>query len=1021
MSEEILRALMQLFAIISKQDDGMTEAKKEYVQRFLTQQLPLDQVEEYYSLYEKSAVDKKKKVSRLTSVGDSVRTLGICRKINKTLTQKQKAVVLVRVFELISSDNNFSDQRMAILDTVAKVFKVSDEEYAFIESFVKQDKIEDLNASNALIITDKEQTDSVIKHLQLEGFEEEINIIKIPSVNLYFLKYNGEAEVMLNGIAIRKRRIYLFAAGSAIKASHGKTIYYTDIVSKFMQEGVEFKLSFQAQHIDYHFKNGNIGLRNINIEEEGGKLVAIMGASGSGKTTLLNVLSGIEIPTSGQVLINNTNLHQESEKLEGVIGFVPQDDLLIEDLTVYQNLYFNAKLCFRDLSEEYLVKLVLKVLDSLGLSKIRDLKVGSTLKKTISGGQRKRLNIGLELIREPAVLFLDEPTSGLSSKDSENVTELLRELGLKGKLIFVVIHQPSSDIYKSFDKILFLDTGGYQIFYGNPVEAVSYFKTIDQQINAEQGECITCGNVNPESIFNIVEAKVVDEFGSITDTRKRIPKRWNEHFVENIKLEKVQTINEVPPKALNIPNKLKQFLVFLKRDVKAKLSNRQYVLINLLQVPLLTFFLSFIIRYTDSKNTQYIFRENENLPAFILMCIVVSLFVGLTVSAEEIFKDRRLRKRESFLHLSKGSYLMSKITLLFTLSAVQTFFLMLIGTLMLGIKGMSVEYWVMLFSISCFANVLGLNISATFNSAVTIYILIPVLIIPQMVLAGAMFSFDKLNRAIGGGHHVPLIAEMMPSRWAYEGLVTAQYTNNKFEQYFYEYDRRLSEFDYKQVHYIPELRHRIESVLKDKLKTDKQEQVNADLSLLYKELKQEHEENKSFSFEVKETQFTQQNFTKEFANIVLKQLDTLDDSYADNFNFISAEREKQMLPLSIIDSSTGKPLLLQLKQNYQNEYLSDLVRNKRLPHSIAEEDGRLVQVSDPIYQVHHSERQQLRYPFFVAKKWFLGKIISTFWYNVIVIWTFTLVFYMMLYFDAFSVLMKGLSSIKSKKSVTPTT
>src|SRR5690606_37239364 len=114
-------------------------------------------------------------------------------------------------------------------------------------------------------------------------------------------------------------------------------------------------------------------------------------------------------------------------------------------------LYYAAKLCFGNYTEKQIVELTVRVLMVLGLSEIRDLKVGSPLQKTISGGQRKRLNIGLELLREPAILFVDEPTSGLSSRDSENIMDLLKELSLRGKMVFVVIHQPSSDIFKMFD------------------------------------------------------------------------------------------------------------------------------------------------------------------------------------------------------------------------------------------------------------------------------------------------------------------------------------------------------------------------------------------------------------------------------------------------------------------------------------------------------------------------------------------------------------------------------------------
>src|SRR3972149_5983154 len=225
---------------------------------------------------------------------------------------------------------------------------------------------------------------------------------------------------------------------------------------------------------------------------------------------------------------------------------IPQDDLLIEELSVFQNLFYNAKLCFDNLTDFEITEKVNAVLSDLGLFEARNLKVGSPLDKTISGGQRKRLNIALELIREPSVLFVDEPTSGLSSRDSENIMDLLKELARKGKLLFVVIHQPSSDIYKMFDKMIILDVGGFLIYYGNPVDAIIYFKRIVEHVNSDESECLRCGNVNPEQIFNIIESKVLDEYGNLTRSRKISPSEWNVHYVEQIEktLEKPTEKNE---------------------------------------------------------------------------------------------------------------------------------------------------------------------------------------------------------------------------------------------------------------------------------------------------------------------------------------------------------------------------------------------------------------------------------------------------------------------------------------------
>lgn len=580
MSEEILRALMQLFAIVVKQDDGVELKEREYVETFLNQQLNEDAVKEYVALFEQHAGlrssdtddEKDNRKGRLTSVKDSVRILGICKKINKTLTQRQKIIVLVRLFELVNSEGRFSEQRMAIINTVAEVFNLAKEEFKGIQDFVLNNSLDGFDSPEVLTVHS-----SLLKvngkQIVSEGLSGAIAILQIKSVELYFLKYTGKDDIFLNGLPINNKRIYLFANGSTIRLPKAKPIYYSDVLSRFMADENYTRLSYEVQSISYQFKTGNLGLRKISFSEEQGKLVGIMGASGAGKTTLLNVLSGIERPTEGAVLINGIDLHSQREDLKGIIGFIPQDDLLIEELTVFENLYYNAKLCFKDKSDVEIRELVEKTLLNLGLIDQKDLKVGSPLNKMISGGQRKRLNIALELIREPSILFVDEPTSGLSSRDSENVMDLLRELALKGKLVFVVIHQPSSDIYKMFDNMLILDTGGYLIYQGNPVEAVMYFKRLDAQINSEVGECPSCGNVNPELIFNIIEAKVVDEFGRYTATRKVSPPKWEEHYHENVKLPEVTPVNEAPPAALRIPSKLKQFLVYTLRDSKSKISN----------------------------------------------------------------------------------------------------------------------------------------------------------------------------------------------------------------------------------------------------------------------------------------------------------------------------------------------------------------------------------------------------------------------------------------------------------------
>jgi ABC-type multidrug transport system ATPase subunit len=1017
MSEEILKALTQLFAIITKQDGGVTENERQFVITFFQTELDRATIQEYLDLYDnfsgynKQGGDDEK--NKLTSVKDSVKTLGICKKINKTLAQKQKAVVLIKLLELVGSDKNFTAQRMEIINTVSTVFNIVQEEYKLIETFVVSQKIEELSFSDILIV-DKKETKSAELQKHIHGhIEGALVFMRVRSVDMYFVKYLGNESNVLNGFAMQPNRVYLFSHGSTIKTQEGDALYYSDTVAHFNEDLKTTKLSFNANIEEFKFPNGAIGLRNVVISEGPGKLLGIMGASGAGKTTLLNVLAGLEKPSKGSLLINGFDIHHQKEKIQGVIGYVSQDDLLIEELTVYENLYYNAKLCFAHFTEEEIHQRVMSVLENLGLDQRKDLKVGNPLEKTISGGQRKRLNIALELIREPAVLFLDEPTSGLSSRDSENVIDLLKELSLKGKLIFVVIHQPSSDIYKMFDKMIIMDTGGYPAYYGPPVEAITYFKKATLQVDSNRGQCETCGNVNPEQIFNIIEAQVVDEYGQPTNKRKVTPPQWFDMYSQRFRLNRIEDVNEEPPKTLNIPGKLKQTVIFATRDFFSKISNKQYLLINFLEAPVLALILAFIIKYKSAPGgKEYIFRFNENFPAFLLMSIIVALFMGLTVSAEEIIRDRKILKRESFLNLSWNSYLLSKLVILFSLSALQTLTYVVIGNLILEVKGMNLAFWLILFSTSCLANVLGLNISSAFRSAVTVYVMIPLLLIPQMILSGLLFSFDKLNNLISTKGKVPIVADLMASRWAYEALAVHQFTRNDYEAPFYEYEREQSKADFKAGNLADELKRRNRRVL-DNLPPESdsiKNKLQADLDLIAHELAKE-----SFREGLEKVDLAKTLTVTGYDKAAGQQLDAYFDNYRKHYQKKYNENVALMEKKMSFYEKNGFSIN-EAKNNYYNEDLADLVKNVLVKERALEYKGELIQQIDPVFQSPRpAHLLDYRTAFFLPEKNLLGASIPTFWFNTLVIWIMTAFLYIALYFEWVRKLVDSFGSVNLPK------
>jgi ABC-type multidrug transport system ATPase subunit len=797
MSDAIMKALMQLFALISDihDDTVISVREKEIVRIFLVRNLNNELVSRYMKMYEeylsiynseriiKGSIQDRKRISL-----NAMRILALCEKINEELQQKQKVYVMVKLADYISSGEEITETELDFLQTVASSFNIPGSEYNDIKSFIMIPGMAGCEGTSILTIDGKNDSGGTgFRHLLNENLKGAVSILRIRSTNTYLMRYNGPDVLYLNGQNIQEGETYVFDSGSSIRGSGIKAVYYSGIVGYFTSITTGDGISLCAENVTYRFRNSGNGVHNLNFTGVSGELAGVIGGSGVGKSTTLSVLSGTLEPVEGHVIINGYNLYDENDRelLKGVIGFVPQDDLLVEELTVYQNLYYNARMCLSNLPGDELEKTIDRILNDLDLGEARDLKVGNPLNKVISGGQRKRINIALELMREPSILFVDEPTSGLSSVDSEMVMNLLKDLTYKGKLVIVNIHQPSSEIYKMFDKIMIIDRGGYQVYCGNPNEAIIYFKAQTNHSNPDEDQCTRCGNIDTEQILRIIEAKVLDEMGKATRVRKISPAEWAKRFKafsesgsENI----IKSKERLPASRFHIPGLLKQSAVFFQRDVLSKLADRQYIIITLLGPPLLAFLLAYFTK-TPAKN--YHFSDNENIPAYLFMCVITSMFFGLMGSSEEIVKDRKILKRESFLNLSWFSYLNSKVMIMFLVSAIQTLSFVIIGNIVLEIRGMNSAYWLVLFTTSCFANILGLNLSSAFRSVISIYILIPFIIIPQLLFSGVLVKFDKLHTVSRSNEYVPVIGDLMIARWAFEAVATKQFSHNEYEKNFF--------------------------------------------------------------------------------------------------------------------------------------------------------------------------------------------------------------------------------------------
>ncbi len=1003
MNEALLISLLRLFAYITaRHSEVVYEHTRSFIEKLFRKEFHIQNIKPYlnwfYEFYEEHLFNLKESEN-----DDNHKSLkAICNSIGLDLPIKKRISLVVYLLQFIKyyQINHFhglkTDHRLRdTIDYIALSLCLKVEEYQSLCEFVFENLYQ-IHDNKNLLIAGKVNIFKGIKFILREGLRGQIYFLYMPSVKILMFYYNSDENIELNNNQIFPLTIYLFKKSSVISAKNIIPIYYHEVIEQYLEKIINEPIHFSAVDIEYRFKKGNNGIKKLTMHGESGELLGIMGASGTGKTTLMNILNGTIRPQKGSILINGHNIYEEHINFQNVIGFVPQDDLLFEELTVYKNLYFNAKLCFGKSKDIEIEEKVNDLLMELELYDIRNLKVGSLLNKYISGGQRKRLNIALELIREPAILLLDEPTSGLSSNDAENIIRLLSEQTSNGRYVVINIHQPSSSVYKKIDQLLILDTGGYPIYYGKAMEAIKYFKHTSGRINATTYECELCGNINPEDILRIIDEKKTDVCGDFVNQRKVNPSKWNQFFIESQVVVEQTTLKNtsIPIVHFDIASKFNQFKIFLKRQVLSRLSDKQYLAMVLLISPALALILGFFCKYsigTIDDPRKYLFIDNINLPVYLFMSVISALFVGMIISAEEIHTDRRIREREKFISLSNISYINSKVSFLFLISAIQTILFVLVGNTILQIKGMNLAYGLILFSCSCCANMIGLNISSAFKSLVAIYILIPLMLVPQILLSGVIVPFDKLNFMMKSEKYVPIIGDIMISRWAFEALAVEQFKSNDYQKYWFNIDQRKSNASYLKFNLIPVLGYLIEDIKKELIE-GRQFKIK-DIKVLNNGLKIINNEIRN-----------PLNYSISKENMSLAKLEEI-DVFLNNCKITLANQlgEIKNIENNIYDNlylkfNNDDKELLEFKQRNYNNSIGDYVLRSNEFKKLIIQDEQIIRKAEPIYYI--AENKFGRAHFYAPEKRIGQLLIDTFFFNTIILWVISMFLYVLLITDS---------------------
>jgi len=631
--------------------------------------------------------------------------------------------------------------------------------------------------------------------------------IEVKDNNFYIYPPKRGWEVFLNEQKITEiTQLHINIDTLTINKHHFRINTFYDLIE------IPFELDqLSVVDIKHYFPDGQIALDSISLDVKKGQLIGIMGQSGCGKSTLVKTISAEIIPTYGEIRMDGKNLYENITYFTQHFGYVPQDDLLYPYLTVYENLFYRGRLRMPKISTAYLNLKINNILHQTNLQHRKNTQVGDFKKKFLSGGERKRLNIALELLFEPTVIICDEPTSGLSFSDTEQVLDILKNLSAQGKIVIITIHQPSVSIFQKFDKILLMDMGGKQVYYGSPKDCYDYFDEELSQITVNKTEIQQKKQVSAtDYMYEIISYPAYDEKGELTyeqinkmvvAKRQFSPEYWRDKYKRKMLFEIIH--HDVKAKEKNEPQQKKirrnidwkslfvQFISFTARNFKMKMRNRTNIMITFIEAPLLALVISFILRLAPEAES-YSFYRNINMGIHIFVSVIVFVFLGLSNSIEEILDERKMALREKLMNLKMSYYLASKIITLSLFSLIQIVLYYIVTTLVLGSHGITVLTLTYYFLAAVMGFSMGLLTSAFLKDNKSIINIMPLILIPQIIFGGAIIEYERMNRnlTVIKQSPIPEVVQFIPTRWLFEGLTTAYAKQNVYQRKLFKVEKK---------------------------------------------------------------------------------------------------------------------------------------------------------------------------------------------------------------------------------------
>ena len=642
------------------------------------------------------------------------------------------------------------------------------------------------SGKNRLTIGRNPECDITIAHPQVSGFHAEL----LNQNGVWLLKDTKSA----NGTTVDGQKIIMTEVTSKSEIFIGSQ----QLLLQFNPEGSlddiqldQSGVRIEAKSIVYCWSNGQRGIDDVELSIYPGEMVALMGPSGAGKTTLLNLLAGIKKPTTGQVLFNGRSAN--SEFVANNIGYVPQkEDSFYTDLTVYETLYYACKLKLpSDTTESEIENRINQLLRDMDLESTRDIIIG-TSGKGISGGQAKRVNIALELINEPDVLFLDEPTSGLDSTSTDKLSELLESLRDRGKTIILTIHQPRVEVFNTMKQVILMCKGGKLGYFGPPSDVEAYFSN-HVGISKPEG-------TNPSDfMLDVMDPDRGYKAWSPIEWQMayRESSQYQEYVTKRImQSARQQTSLNTRLLKRSVLSQLKltvhRYLIRKTRDVGAMRNLFvQPVIVGAILSIIFNDSWSDLVQLSDERSSdmltfnrllnqadssgwvqQMAMEQSANgLHPTIFLMAAASFWFGCSNIAKELVAERKTFVREGKSGLSTSAYLGSTFGVQTLIVAVQTFIMALFAWTFVGFghEWSLVMGWVTLVLTGMVGLSVGLLISSAAETETQAITIVPIVLLPQLMLSGYIKLFKDLSDS------VTMLSSLLPIKWSFEALSIQMY------------------------------------------------------------------------------------------------------------------------------------------------------------------------------------------------------------------------------------------------------